>query len=171
MIHSGEQPAPDDVITLKTPLISRLKITSKSLSEALSNPFSLVVQEDAYWSSSMASSGSDKVETDQVLSAQITGRQSLPHQSAVRFLVKREISESDYSRFGYSQSITTSVRVGLQAVVDTELGPLVFPAPVHENYEAFNRKRHGTPPLKSRSLMNPYSQPESPYWFFTEVFV
>ncbi|WP_309045646.1 hypothetical protein [Marinobacter sediminicola] len=176
LTHSGEQPAPDDyVITLQTPLISRLKITSKSLSEALPNPFSLVVQEVAYLSSSMASSSAGKVETDQVLSTtllrKITGRQSLPHQSAVRFLVKREIPESDYSRFGYSQSITTSVRVGLQAVVDTELGPLVFPAPVHENYEAFNRKRHGTPPLKSRSLLNPYSQPESPYWFFTEVFV
>ncbi len=176
MTHSGETPSPDDyVITLQTPLISRLKVTSESRPESLPNPLSLVVQEVAYLSSSMTSTAVGEIETDQVLSTtllrKITARQTLPQQSAVRFLVKREIAESDYSRFGYSQSVTTSVRVGLQAVVDTELGPIVFPAPVHGNYEAFDKDRHGTPPSKSKAGINPYSQPRSPYWFFTEVFV
>lgn len=123
----------------------------------------------------MTSTAVGEIETDQVLSTtllrKITARQSLPQQSSVRFLVKREIAESGYSRFGYSQSVTTSVRVGLQAVVDTELGPIVFPAPVHENYEAFDKDRHGIPPSKSKAVISPYSQPRSPYWFFTEVFV
>lgn len=176
LTHSGETPAPDDyVITLHTPLISRLKVTGESRQESLPNPFSLVVQEVAYLSSSMASTAVGKIETDQTLSTtllrKITARQSLPQQSAVRFLVKREIAESDYSRFGYSQSVTTSVRIGLQVVIDTELGPIVFPAPVHENYEAFDKDRHGTPPPKDRAAMNPYAQSKSPYWFFTEVFV
>lgn len=176
LTHAGEQPAPDDyVITLRTPLISRLKVTGEPRSESLPSPFSLVVEEIAYLSSSMTATAVGKVETDQVLSTtllrKITARQSLPQQSAVRFLVRREIAESSYSRFGYSQSVTTCVRVGLQAVVDTELGPMVFPAPVHENYEAFDKDRHGTPPSKNKAVINPYSQPRSPYWFFTEVFV
>ena len=99
----------------------------------------------------------------------VTARQSLPEQSAVRFLVRREITESDYQSLYYQESVTTRVRVGIQATLDTELGPLVFPTPVFEEFEPFDLARHSQPPIKEKRVLNPYSQPKSPYWYFTEV--
>src|SRR5690554_7446880 len=82
------------------------------------------------------------VEQEVVLSTtpltQIVARQSLPHESAVRFLVKRDLKPSSFQSFGYQEEVTTTIRVGLQAVVGTEQGPVVFPSPVMENYEPYN---------------------------------
>ena len=83
--------------------------------------------------------------------------------------MRREITESEYNNLFYQESVTTAVRVGLQATVDTELGPLVFPAPVFGEYEPFDLAKHSHPPAKERNVLDPYHQPKSPYWYFTEV--
>ncbi|WP_372988132.1 toxin VasX [Marinobacter sp.] len=173
--HPDHPPEPNDyVVTIQFPLISRLKLDQTSQPSLPSSAFNLVIQEVAYTASTIETFGSLGSVDDFNLCGttrlrKVAARQSLPQHSAVRFLVKRELESSEYSSFGYHESITTTVRVGLQAVIDTELGALVFPTPVNVNYESFEVARHGNPPPKVRTLFNPYDQPESPYWYFAEV--
>ena len=177
LFHPDYPPKADDyVITLQFPLVSRLKIYQKGGGGLPDSPFRLVVQEVAYRSSTTAAvalGSAGAVSDTHMLKVtpltKVTARQSLPHQSAVRFLVRREIQDSSYKSLFYEESVTTQVRVGLQATLDTELGPLVFPAPVLEDYEPFDEALHSEPPSKVQSVLNPYAQPQSPYWYFTEV--
>lgn len=171
-------PQPDDyVITLQTPVVSRLKVLQECRPDLPTQPFKIVVQEVAYMNSRAETSNVavGTVEQEVMLSTtpltQIVARQSLPHESAVRFLVKRELQSRSFQSFGYQEEITTTIRVGLQAVVGTEQGPVVFPTPVMENYEPYNDTRHGGAPDKSRSVFNPHSEPVVPYWFLKEVSV
>lgn len=179
LTHPDYAPKPDDyVITVQLPLVSRIKLHREGGDDLPDSPFRLLVQEVAYYSSTsnVSTPGSAApVSSTQMLKAtpltKVTARQSLPLQSAVRFLVRREIPDSDYQSLYYQESVTTQVRVGLQATLDTALGPLVFPAPVFEDYEPFSLARHSQPPPKERTVLNPYAQPKSPYWYFTEVSV
>ncbi|MDS1311567.1 toxin VasX [Marinobacter xiaoshiensis] len=172
-------PRPDDyVITLQLPLVSRLNLFhgTECRADLPARPLNMVVQEVAYQSinASVVAPGSvAPVSSTLLLKAtpltNVVARQSLPNQSAVRFLVKRELSDSEYRSILYQQSVETRVRVGLQVTLDTELGPLVFPAPVYGDYEPYNMTSHSSPPPKDRTALDPHSQPKSPYWFFTEV--
>lgn len=175
--HQEYLPAPDDyVVTIKTPLVSQLKIVSSPQADLPRVPFNLVVQELAFVSSTLDAPGAvGSVQSHHLRNVtqlkKVVARQSLPEQSAVRFLVKRELHEEAFQSFGYRESVWTTVRVGLQAVIATELGPVVFPSPVLDQFETFDMARHSIPPAKSRGSFNPHSQPESPYWFFAEVTV
>jgi hypothetical protein len=177
LAHPDYSPKPDDyVITVQLPLVSRLKLHQQGGDNLPDSAFRLVVQEVAYLSSTSSASGlAAPVSSTRMLKTtpltKVTARQTLPHQSAVRFLVKREIPDSDYQNLYYQESVTTQIRVGLQATLDTELGPLMFPAPVFEDYEPFDLARHNLPPAKERAVLTPYAQPKSPYWYFTEVSV
>ncbi|MFL1455461.1 toxin VasX [Marinobacter sp. GN3S48] len=177
--HPDYAAEPDDyVITVQLPLVSRMRLFQgqECRADLPSRAFNLVVQEVAYQSSSssLTAPGSvAPVSSTQLVKTtpltKITARQSLPHQSAVRFLVKRELQDSEYRSLFYNESVETRVRVGIQATLDTELGPIVFPAPVQENFEPFNVSLHSNPPPKEKAFLNPYAQPKSPYWYFTEV--
>jgi hypothetical protein len=178
LTNPDHPPQPDDyVITLQTPLVSRLKVLQECSPDLPTQPFKIVVQEVAYMNSRAetfnAAVGS--VEQGVMLSTtplkQIVARQSLPHESAVRFLVKRELQSSSFQSFGYQEEVSTTIRVGVQALVDTELGPVVFPTPVMENYEPYKDIRHGGAPDKPRSILNPHSEPLVPYWSVKEVSV
>lgn len=178
LTNPDHPPQPDDyVITLQTPVVSRLKVLQECRPDQPTQPFKIVVQEVAYMNSRAETSNVavGTVEQEVMLSTtpltQIVARQSLPHESAVRFLVKRELRSSSFQSFGYQEEVTTTIRVGLQAVVGTEQGPVVFPTPVMENYEPYNDTRHGGPPDKSRSVFNPHSERLVPYWFLKEVSV
>lgn len=173
--NDDHPPTSDDyVITIKTPLVSRLTTSGSQYPGLPENSFKLVVQELAYVSSTTAVPGSGPAVHNHYLRStsqlrKVVSRQSLPEQSAVRFLVKRNLHEKALKSFGYRESISTAVRVGLQAVIPTELGPIAFPSPISEKYEAFDMARHSSPPAKSKGGAAPGAQPESPYWFFTEV--
>ncbi|MFP3979103.1 hypothetical protein [Marinobacter sp. KMM 10035] len=172
-------PKSDDyVVTVKFPLVSRLNLYRGYECNAgiPVTPFNLVVQEVAYQSSntSIVAPGSiAPVSSTQLVKTtplkKVVARQSLPHLSAVRFLVKRELQDREYRSLLYQESVKTRVRVGLQVTLDTELGPIIFPAPVYEYYEPYNSALHSNPPPKERAILDPYAQPKSPYWFFTEV--
>ncbi|MGP9834160.1 toxin VasX [Marinobacter sp. NSM] len=178
LTNPDHPPQPDDyVITLQTPVVSRLKVLQECRPDLPTQPFKIVVQEVAYMNSRAETSNVavGTVEQEVMLSTtpltQIVARQSLPHESAVRFLVKRELQSSSFQSFGYQEEVSTTIRVGLQAVVGTEQGPVVFPTPVMENYEPYNDNRHGGAPDKSRSVFNPHSETLVPYWFLKEVSV
>lgn len=175
--HADYPTEPDDyVITVQFPLVSRLKLYRDREDDLPAKPFSLVVQEVAYASSSTVTpamgSATPIVSTHLLKTTslkRVTARQSLPHLSAVRFLVKREIQDAESRSFLYEESVFTRIRVGLQATIDTELGPVVFPTPALDNYEPYDVARHSNPPGKIRTIFDPFDQPKSPYWYFTEV--
>lgn len=178
LTNPDHPPQPDDyVITLQTPLVSRLTVLQECRPDLPTQPFKIVVQEVAYMSSRGETSNIAVEAVEQeVMSAitplkQVVARQSLPHDSAVRFLLKREFQDSSYQSLGYQETVRTTIRVGLQAVVGTELGPVVFPTPVMENYEPYNDTRHGSAPDKHRSIFNPHSETLVPYWSVKEVSV
>ncbi|ERP90187.1 hypothetical protein Q666_02620 [Marinobacter sp. ES-1] len=177
LVHPDFPPAPDDyVITVQLPLVSRIKLHHECEGDLPVSPFRLVVQEVAYQTTTtnvpskgvMGESTSTQMYKATPLT-KVTARQSLPQESGVRFLVKREIDENVDEAPHYRESLTTQIRVGLQATLGSELGPLVFPTPVFGDYEPFDLSKHDNPPPKERNFFNPFAQPESPYWFFTEV--
>jgi len=168
----------DYIVTVEFPLISRMRLFGARGENVPAKPFQLVVQEVAYRSStiSVPAPGSVMpVSSTHMLKAtpltKVVARQSLPHKSAVRFLIKRQIQESEYQGFLYQEAVKTRLRVGLQATLDTDLGPLVFPAPIYGNFEPFDVTKHRDPPSKKRTILDPYAQTKSPYWYFTEVSV
>lgn len=178
LINPDYPPQPDDyIITLQTPLVSRLKILQECRPDFPTQSFNIMVQEVAYMSSRIEGSNTAVGAVEhEVMSAvtplrQVVARQSLPHESAVRFLVKRELLGDSHESFGYQEKVSTTVRVGVQAVVETELGHVIFPTPVMENYEPYNHTRHGGAPDKPRSVFNPHSEPLVPYWSVQEVSV
>jgi len=169
------QPESDDyVVTVQMLLNSRLKLFRGQQAGLPAEPFKLVVQELAYTHSSTYIPHSGVNVSDVQLRAirplkKVVARQSMPEQSAVRFLVKREVQNSRFDSHLYQETTFTRLRVGLQAVIETEVGPLVFPTPLFDNYQSFEMALHSTPPPKKRALFDPFAQPESPYWYFTEV--
>lgn len=178
LTNPDHPPQPDDyVITLQTPLVSRLKVFQECRPGLPIQPFKIVVQEVAYTNSRIETSNVAVGSVEQEVMSRVTpltqvvARQSLPSESAVRFLVKRELQDSGYRSWGYEETVNTAVRVGLQVVVDTELGPVVFPTPIMENYEPFNDAHHGSAPSKRRGIFNPHSEPLVPYWSVKEVAV
>ncbi|RBP26563.1 hypothetical protein DET50_11754 [Marinobacter pelagius] len=177
LFNSDYPPEPDDyVVTIRFPLVSRIKLLGQSRTELPDRSFKLVVQEIAYHTSTTTIPSSvavTPVSDTHMLKAtpltKIVARQSLPRESAVRFLVRRELKESEYQSIFYRESVTTRLRVGLQATLETELGPLVFPTPAYPDYEPFDVTRHMYPPPKRRTILDPFAQPKSPYWYFAEV--
>lgn len=173
--NEDHPPTSDDyVITIKTPLVSQLTTSGSQQPNLPQNSFQLVVQELVYVSSTTVAPGSGPAVHNHYLRStsqlrKVVSRQSMPEQSAVRFLVKRSLDEKAIQSFGYRESISTAVRVGLQAVITTELGPSVFPSPISGDFEPFDMARHSSPPAKSERGYAAGGQPESPYWFFTEV--
>ncbi|MBD3641729.1 MAG: hypothetical protein HUJ18_12115 [Marinobacter sp.] len=168
-------PEPDDyIVTVQMPFNSRLKLFRGRQAGLPTEPFKLVVQELAYAHSSTYIPHSGANVSDVQLRdirplRKVVARQSLPEQSAVRFLVKREVQNAKFDSYLYQETFFTRLRVGLQAVIETEVGPLVFPTPLFDNYQSFEIALHSTPPPKERALFDPFAQPESPYWYFTEV--
>ncbi|GAA0850346.1 hypothetical protein GCM10009113_31550 [Marinobacter szutsaonensis] len=179
LLNASYPPTDEDyIVTLEFPLVSRMRLFGGSGESVPAKPFQLVVQEVAYRSSTIsvpAAGSAMPVSSTHMLKAtplkKVVARQSLPHKSAVRFLVKRQVQDSEYQGFLYQESVTTRIRVGFQATLDTDLGPLVFPTPIYENFEPFDVNKHLNPPSKRRTMLDPYAQPKSPYWYFTEVSV
>ncbi|MCG7201567.1 hypothetical protein MD273_17655 [Marinobacter pelagius] len=172
---ADSKPAPDDyVVTVQMLLNSRLRLFRGEQAGLPTEPFKLVVQELAYTRSSTYIPHSGANVSDVQLRAirplrKVVARQSLPAQSAVRFLVKREIQNAEFDSYLYQEATFTRLRVGLQAVIETEVGPLVFPTPLLDDYQSFDIALHSTPPPKERAVFDPFEQPDSPYWYFTEV--
>ena len=164
----------DYVVTVRMPLVSRLMVSSSRVPGTPQNSFNLAVQEVAYASTSIDTHGTaGTVQSHHMVSTtplrKVIARESLPDEDGVRFLVKRELGNESRSYWGYDESVWTTVRVGVQAVVRMELGSIVLPTPVNDEYEPFEQSRHGNPPAKGRFVSDPSTQPDAPYWFFTEV--
>lgn len=164
---NGESPSPNDyVVTIATPLISRFR-TGRDLG--------IVIQELEYTHSTSYAGNAlmgpvDSVQlTGKTELRRITVRQSLPSQSAVRFIVKRDITDEVSQSFFHTERRFSRLRVAIQAELATEIGPMVYPTPTLENYQAYRPGEHSQPPDKQRTLFDPFDNDAVPYWSIKEV--
>nr|WP_297457114.1 toxin VasX [uncultured Halomonas sp.] len=164
---SGEPPSPNDyVVTIATPLISRFK-TGRDLG--------IVIQELEYTHSTSYAGNAlmgpvDNVQlTGKTDLKRITARQSLPQQSAVRFVVKRDITDEVSQGLFHTERRFSRLRVAIQAELATEVGPMVYPTPILERYQAYQPGEHSQPPDKQRAFFDPFENDAVPYWSIKEV--
>lgn len=161
-----EPPSPNDyLVTIATPLISRFQTGDK---------LGIVIQELEYthstYSGNAIPGAIDSIHlTRKTDLRHITARQSLPQQSAVRFIVKRDITDRTTQDFFHTEQRFGMLRVAIQAELNTELGAMVYPTPALEAYQDYRPGEHSQPPDKQRTPLNPFANDIVPYWSIKEV--
>ena len=162
----------DYVVTISTPLISRYKI-----GESLMLAVQELEQTDTGTMTAMGGYSQLSHITGELEPFQIGKRQLLPEQSAVRFLIKRKVAGQSINVMGNSITSTSRLRVAMQARVEWELGEMVLPTPMLDQYEAYNEEDHGAfPERDSLTVANPFEaliryfgkQQEPQYWYTEE---
>lgn len=96
-------------------------------------------------------------------------RRTNPMQSAVRFVVKRDITDAVSQGFFHTERRFSRLRVAIQAELATEVGPMVYPTPILEQYQAYRPGEHSQPPDKQHALFDPFENGAVPYWSIKEV--
>lgn len=173
----GHSPSQDDYrVTVSSPLISRFKLgqSLKDKSGSKKPDLRLGIQELEYTHSTMQTSVGRVDEfnlTKNMPLQRITTWAALPEDHSVHFLVERNLAGGETKRFGHSERRTISLRVVLQARVESEIGAFRLPMPVLDDYEAFDAIRHGALPDKQRQVFNPFKNEPVPYWVVKEVAV
>lgn len=173
----GHSPSQDDYrVTVSSPLISRFKLgqSLKDKSGSKKPDLRLGIQELEYTHSTMQTSVGRVDEfnlTKNMPLQRITTWAALPEDHSVHFLVERNLAGGETKRFGHSERRTISLRVVLQARVESEIGAFRLPMPVLDDYEAFDAIRHGALPDKQRQVFNPFKNEPVPYWIVKEVAV
>lgn len=176
-IFTDDSPSENDYrVTVKSPLISRFKLGQKSQAELRATggkpDLRLGVQELEYTRSTIETS------TGQVDEFNITRKAALkniktwkpaPEDHAVHFLVERDLVGGETQAFGRREQRTISLRIVLQARIESEIGGFRFPMPVLDNYAPFDAKRHAVLPDKTFQKFNPFKNDPAPYWFVKEV--
>ncbi|WP_144823081.1 hypothetical protein [Marinobacter piscensis] len=71
--------------------------------------------------------------------------------------------------FGRKEQRAISMRVVLQACIESETGALRFPMPVLDDYQPFDEKHHEVLPDKAFHQFNPFKNDPAPYWLVKEV--
>ncbi|MGO2241449.1 MAG: hypothetical protein ACTH5D_06800 [Halomonas sp.] len=160
-------------MTISTPLISRYKI---------GETLNLAVQELEQADSSTITPLGDYTQLSYITGApepfEIGKRQLLPQRSAVRFLVKRKVTEESFDMGATSLTSTSRLRIALQARVEWELGEMVLPTPMLKEYEPYVEGQHDALPARSyRTVNNPITnlinsltgRSQDPrYWYIKE---
>lgn len=180
-LFAGHSPSPDDYrVTVTSPLISRFKLGQTSQEKPIGSSadkqpdLRLGVQELEYTYSKLESSAGQVEEynlTRNTPLAQVTTWVALPVDNAVHFLIERNLTGGETQSVGYSEQRTISLRVVLQARIESEVGPFRFPVPVLDDYEPFDANRHGLLPDKKGHALNPFENAPVPYWIVKEVAV
>lgn len=176
-MFAGHSPSQNDYrVTVSSPLISRFKLGQqhKDKSGSKKPDLRLGIQELEYTHSTMQTSAGQVDEfnlTKNTPLQRITTWVALPEDNSVHFLVERNLVGGDTSAFGHSERRTVSLRVVLQARVESEVGAFRLPMPVLDAYESFDAGRHGVLPDKQRQVFNPFENEPVPYWIVKEVAV
>ena len=174
-MFSNHTPSSDDYrITVSSPLISRFKLGQRIQDRAAdAEPaLRLGVQELEYTVSTL------NTPTGLVDEYNLTGKRQLkrvaayvpePGANAVHFLVEQHLTGGETHGFGLSQRRYITLRVVLQASVESEMGAFRLPMPVLDTYEPFDTASHGELPDKKRNALNPFENEPVPYWIVKEV--
>ena len=170
-------PSQDDyVVTVRSPLISRFKLGQKpqNKAEGTKSDLRLGIQELEYTHSTMQTSVGQVDEfnlTRNTPLKRIITWVAVPEDHAAYFLVERSLAGGETKMFGYSERRTISLRVVLQARIESEVGLFRVPMPVLDDYEPFEAGRHGELPDKRPRILNPFDNEPEPYWVVKEVAV
>ena len=161
------------LVTLTSPLISRFKLGIKSSKEALAKPnLRLGVQELEYTHSTI-DSPIGRVEefnlTRKMALKKITTWIPSPEDHSVHFLIERALVGGETKALWGREDRSISLRVVLQARIESEVGVFRFPMPVLDDYELFDVDHHESLPDKSFQPFNPFKNDSVPYWFVKEV--
>ena len=174
-MFEGHGPSQDDYrVTVRSPLISRFKLGRQPKDESGSKKpdLRLGIQELEYTHTTMQTSAGQVDEfnlTKNTPLQRITTWVAIPEESLVHFLVERNLVGGETRAFGHSERRTVSLRVVLQARVESEVGAFRLPMPVLDAYESFDAGRHGVLPDKQRQVFNPFENEPVPYWIVKEV--
>lgn len=168
--------ANDYRVTVTSPLISRFKLGQKSQKEISAKGkkpgLRLGVQELEYTHSTIDTPTGQVDEfniTRKAALKKITTWVALPEDSAVHFLIERDLVGGENQAFGRREQRTISLRVVLQARIESEIGVFRFPMPVLDDYQPFDAKRHEVLPDKTFHQLNPFKNDRVPYWLVREV--
>jgi len=172
-LFAEHNPSPNDYrVTIISPLISRFKLGQTS--QGKKPDLRLGIQELEYTHSTIETP-TGKVDefnlTRKTALRNITTWVPVAKDHAVHFLIERNLAEGETRAFGYREQRTVSLRVVLQARIESEVGGFRFPMPVLENYEPFDATRHEELPDKKRQVLNPFENEPVPYWIVKEIAV
>ena len=176
-MFADHNPSLDDYrVTVRSPLISRFKLGQSPQDKAGGKKpdLRLGIQELEYIHSTMQTSIGQVDEfnlTRNTPLKRITTWVSVPKDNAVHFLVERNMAGGETRAFGHIERRTISLRVVLQARIESEVGALRIPMPVLDDYEPFEDSRHGALPDKQRQVFNLFANEPVPYWIVKEVAV
>ncbi|MBJ7275325.1 hypothetical protein JHC43_02485 [Marinobacter salarius] len=176
---ADHNPSPDDYrVTVRSPLISRFKLGQPTEGKAKDKnrkpDLRLGIQELEYTHSVMDTPAG---QVDEYYLARntplkkVTTWVPVPADHAVHFLVERHLAGGETHAFGHSERRTISLRVVLQARIESEIGSFRVPMPVLDDYEAFDTSRHSVLPDKQPQALNPFDNEPVPYWTVKEVAV
>ena len=170
-------PSPDDYrVTVRSPLISRFKLGQPTDGKAKDKKpdLRLGIQELEYTHSVMDTPAGQVDEyylTRNTPLKKVTTWVPVPEDHAVHFLIERNLAGSETHGFLHSERRTISLRVVLQARIESEIGGFRVPMPVLDDYEAFDTSRHSALPDKQPQALNPFDNEPVPYWTVKEVSV
>ena len=170
-------PSPDDYrVTVRSPLISRFKLGQPTDGKAKDKKpdLRLGIQELEYTHSVMDTPAGQVDEyylTRNTPLKKVTTWVPVPEDHAVHFLIERNLAGSETHGFLHSERRTISLRVVLQARIESEIGGFRVPMPVLDDYEAFDTSRHSALPDKQPQALNAFDNEPVPYWTVKEVSV
>lgn len=176
-MFASHNPSPDDYrVTVRSPLISRFKLGQQPDDGAgeKTPALRLGIQELEYTHSTMQTSAgqvdSYHLSRNTPLK-QVLAWVPVPEDHSVHFLVERNLAGGETNGFIYSEKRTISLRVVLQARIESEIGPFRVPMPILDDYQAFDTSRHSVLPDKQTPALNPFDNEPVPYWTVKEVAV
>nr|WP_297397858.1 hypothetical protein [uncultured Marinobacter sp.] len=163
-------------MTVRSPLISRFKLGHhpEGTAGGKEPDLRLGIQELEYTHSTMQTSVGQVDEyymTRNTPLKKVTTWVPVPEDHAVHFLIERNLAGSETHGFLHSERRTISLRVVLQARIESEIGEFRVPMPVLDDYEAFDTSRHSALPDKQPQALNPFDNEPVPYWTVKEVAV
>jgi hypothetical protein len=176
-MFANHNPSQNDfMVTVRSPLISRFKVGQRMEDQARNKKpdLRLGVQELEYSHSTLDTPAGQVDEYHLIRNTplkQVTTWVPVPEDHAVHFLIERNLAGGEPQAFGHSERRTISLRVVLQARIESEIGAFRVPMPVLDDYEAFDTSLHSALPDKQPQALNPFDNKSVPYWTVKEVAV
>ena len=176
-LFANHKPSANDYrVTVRSPLISRFKLGQKAREKSggIEPDLRLGIQELEYTHSTLDTSAGlvDEFNLTGIRPLKrVTAWVPVLEDHAVHFLIERNLAGGETHAFGHGERRTISLRVVLQARIDSEIGAFRLPMPVLDAYEPFDPARHGELPDKQRRAFNPFDNEPKPYWIVKEVSV